>query len=321
MCQSCLSVATKNRATARQRRIAGLARIALVVLALLLAVAFSRQARAADDDEKDKPLPPENTVLTTGDDVTITATYYPSKLKKAVPVILLHSSKGNRGDLVNLALQLQQAGHAVIVPDLRGHGESARGTDRPGELRSTDYLAIVEPGGDLETIKRFLIAKNNAGDINIEKLCVVGVEMGAVVALNWAARDWSWPALATGKQGEDVKALVLISPEWTFKGLRINEAVAHPNVRQDLAVLLVVGKRNGKLLSEAKRLHAALERYHAPAGGEAQTLVFNTPQTALQGSRLLNEKSMHVDDAILKFIDARVAKQPIPWSERKSPLQ
>ena len=320
MCQSCLTVATKNRATSRQRRISALARIALVVIGLLLAAAFSRQARAADD-EKDKPLPPEDTVLTTSDRVTIAATFYPSKLKKAVPVILLHAAKGNRHDFEGFALQLQRAGHAVAVPDLRGHGESSRGTDRPGELRPADYLAIVEPGGDLETIKQFLMAKNNAGEINIEKLCVVGVEMGAVVAINWAARDWSWPALAIGKQGEDVKALVLISPEWSYKGLRINEAVAHPNVRQDLAVLLVVGKRNGKLLKEAQRLHSALEKYHAPAAGDAQTLALHTPQTALQATRLLNEKSMHVGDTILKFIDARLAKQPIPWSERKSPLQ
>lgn len=320
MCQSCLAVATKNRATSRQRRISALARIALVVIGLLLAAAFSRQARAADD-EKDKPLPPEDTVLTTSDRVTIAATFYPSKLKKAVPIILLHAAKGSRRDFEGFALQLQRAGHAVAVPDLRGHGESSRGTDRPGEMRPAEYLAIIEPGGDLETIKQFLMAKNNAGEINIEKLCVVGVEMGAVVAINWAARDWSWPALANGKQGEDVKALVLISPEWTYKGLRINEAVAHPNVRQDLAVLLVVGKRNGKLLKEAQRLHSALEKYHAPAAGDAQTLALHTPQTALQSTRLLNEKSMHVGDTILKFIDARVAKQPIPWSERKSPLQ
>jgi pimeloyl-ACP methyl ester carboxylesterase len=320
MCQSCLAVATKHRVTSHQRRIAALARVTLIMLGLLLAAAFARPARAADE-EKDKPLPPEDTVLTTSDGVTIATTIYPSKLKKAVPIILLHASKGSRGDFEDLALQLQRAGHAVVVPDMRGHGESARGTDRPGEMRPADYLAIVEPGGDLETIKQFLMTKNNAGEINIEKLCVVGVEMGAVVAINWAARDWSWPALANGKQGEDVKVLVLISPEWSYKGLRINEAVAHPNVRQDLAVLLVVGKRNGKLLKEARRLHSALEKYHAPAAGDAQTLALHTPQTALQATRLLNEKSMHVGDTIVKFINARVAKQPIPWSERKSPLQ
>ena len=170
--------------SAANRRIG---RIALVVLGLMLAAAFSRQAHAADD-EKDKPLPPEETVLSTSDGVTIAATFYPSKLKKAVPVILLHASKGSRRDFEALALQLQRAGHAVIVPDLRGHGEKRRGAARPGELRPADYLAMVEPGGDLETIKQFLMAKNNAGEVNIEKLCVVGVEMGAVVAINWAAR-------------------------------------------------------------------------------------------------------------------------------------
>lgn len=292
------------------------------VLALLAAFAAGHRHCRAADDEKEKVLPPQEVTLPTGDRVTIVATYFPSKLKQAVPVILLHASKGSRGDFEELALKLQRAGHAVIAPDLRGHGDSSRAEDRPGELRPDDYLAIIERGGDLETIKRFLMARNNAGEVNIEKLCLVGVEMGAVLAISWAARDWSWPVLATGKQGQDVKALVLVSPEWSFKGLRINEAVAHPNVRADLSVLIVAGKGNSKLLKEAKRLHNAFEKFHptSSANPEAATLVMKTPQTSLQATRLLNEKSVHVDEMILKFIDARLAKQHIPWSERKAPL-
>ena len=45
----------------------------------------------------------------------------------------------------------------------------------------------------MEAIKRFLMTKHNAGELNIDKLCVVGVEFG-LVAVNWAAHDWSWPS-------------------------------------------------------------------------------------------------------------------------------
>lgn len=304
----------------------------LVRRAVLLAVALvavTAGALAADEpEEKEKIAKPEEVLLRTGDDVTIAATYYAGSQKlgkQVVPVVLLHASKGTRRDFVPLALRLQQAGHAVIAPDLRGHGESTRTTQQGRDMRAADYQAMVEPAGDLETVKKFLLVKNNAGELNIEKLCLVGVEMGSVVALNWAARDWSWPELPSGKQGQDVKALVLISPEWTFRGLRINEALADPHVRQDISVMILVGRGNNKLFQESRRLHAAFEKFHLssapdPASIGKQTLWLKAPQTALQGTRLLTEKSAHVDDLILQFVDLRLTKQPLAWRERKRPL-
>ena len=298
--------------------------LALYLATGLLLAAWTIQPRAsrAADEAKEKVPPPEELTLTTADGVTIVATFYPSPSKlgrKTVPVVLLHSWKGNRGDFEALALKLQRAGHAVIAPDLRGHGDSSRAAGRVGELRTADFLAMVDEGGDLEAIKKFLITKNNAGELNVESLCLVGVEMGAVVAVNWAARDWSWPPLATGSQGQFVKALALVSPEWSFKGLRINDALAQPNVRRDLSVMIIAGKGNSKLLQEARRLHSAFEKFHPSPDTEAEeltrTLWLKTPQTSLQGARLLNEKTMRVDEMILRFVELRLAKQQIPWRE------
>jgi len=272
----------------------------------------------AADGPNEKPLPPQDVTLKTSDGVSLVATYYPSRLgKNAVPVILLHAYKGNRADFEQLALRLQRAGHAVIAPDLRGHGESAAGT---GEPRPADCAAMVTR--DLEVVKRFLLARNNDGELNIERLGIVGVEMGATLAVNWAALDWSWPVLNIGKQGQDVKALVLVSPEWSFKGVKIGDALAQESVRSDLSVMIVVGKRSAKLLQEAKRLHTALERYHpAPPGGDAdekQTLWLKVKDTSLQGTKLLNEPSMRVDELILAFIDLRLVKPALAWSIRRS---
>ena len=66
--------------------------------------------------------------------------------------------------------------------------------------------------------------------------------MGALVAAGFTNRDWSWAPLTTGKQGQDVKALVLISPEPNFKGLRMSDAIGDPAVRSEVAVMLIAGK-------------------------------------------------------------------------------
>lgn len=291
-----------------------------MILPAVLSLVVAVRCHGAEE-QAPKVLPPEEVTLTTSDDLTLAATYYPSKLgKRAVPVLLLHASRSNRGELAPLALKLQLAGHAVLAPDLRGHGDSSRPPDRPSDLRPEDYQDMVDV--DLETVKKFLVARNNAGELNIEKLCLVGVEMGAEVAINFAASDWDWPPLATGKQGQDVKAMVLVSPEWSFKGLRIAEAVAHESVRSEISTMIIVGKGNARALAEARRLYAALERHHATTGGEGpnsrQTLWLKTPSTSLQGTRLVGEKSMKVDEMVTKFIELRLVKQPISWNERRT---
>ena len=59
--------------------------------------------------------------------MALAATFYPSRAgKDAAAVILLHRDGGQRADLDRLARLVQLGGNAVIVPDLRGHGESAR---------------------------------------------------------------------------------------------------------------------------------------------------------------------------------------------------
>ena len=228
-----------------------------------------------------KKLPPPQTVALkrTRDGVQLSATYYPSKLEKderkeAVPVILLHAFKGNHVDCTPLAVALQEAGCAVLVPDLRGHGQSTRRLLPDGqekELETSlfnrqDFEAMAsaeqDGGGDVEVCKSFLMTRNNARELNIDKLCLVGAEMGATVAVNWAARDWSWPVLVgSGKQGQFVKALVLISPQWSFKGMTIAPAVGNREFISHLSWMIVVGEQESKSMGEAKRLNQALDRF------------------------------------------------------------
>ena len=264
--------------------------------------------------------------MLTKDGVQLKATFYPgTRGKETVPVILLHSWKGDRREFATLAPLLQAQGHAVLVPDLRGHGESTRmligastqvldASKFPPEQfsRMSTY--------DLETLKAFLMQKNNEGELNIEKLCLVGAEMGASVALDWARRDWSWPIYPGLKQGQDVKALVLISPKWSFPGINLIPAMNHPAVVSQMSVFLVVGKQDSKALGDAKRIYSFFKRFHPdPAPEEAltkQDLFFGQFNTKLQGARMLGVQGLGLEKNIVRFIELRLVNQPFPWQQR-----
>jgi len=289
---------------------------------------------------KKKLPPPQSVAFKTRDGVQLSATFYPSPLEKealkdAVPIILLHPFKGSRADFNDLAPVLQEAGYAVLAPDLRGHGQSTRRTTPDGKdveieqalMNRQDFEAMahsdVDTSGDVEACKKFLMDKNNSKELNIDKLVIIGAEMGAAVAIDWALRDWSWETLASGKQGKDVKALVLLSPQWSFRGLTIGSAVADHDFASQLSWMIVVGEQDPKMYPDAKRLYAALEKTPLPIMADAPgkpALDFHQFATSLQGTKLL-AKNFNTTAEILKFLDQQVAKTAHPWTDRKSPLQ
>ena len=252
--------------------------------------------------------------------------------------MLLHGWKGSRNDYKDLAPALQALGCAVVVPDLRGQGESTRmkGARRDQTLDAAKMppsqfgLMVSE---DMKAVKDFLWTKNNAGELNIDKLCLVGAEMGASVALNFAMRDAmdqdvNQVRRPGYKLGCFVKAMVLISPELTFRGLPIREAATHPVVQHDIALLILVGKQDHKALQEAMRIHGLFKSSHPkPAGDDKidkQTLFFGGLDTSLQGTKLLDPK-FNVQGLIADFVDRRLVKsdesKEWTWKERKFPYE
>ncbi len=270
---------------------------------------------------------PKDLALETRDGVILRATYYPSLLgKEAVAVLLLHDFEGSRADLSPLALVLQRAGHAVLTLDLRGHGESTslKGSARTlstNQLGNEDFQLMVSQ--DIERAKRFLREENNEGRLNLEKLCVVGVGMGATLAMEWARLDWSWPPLVTYKQGQDVKALVLISPKFTFRGLSAANLFKHPQASRRISALIIFGEAKSEALQDAKRIHGMFERLQPKAEKpEHRTLFFIPQKTNLQATRLIDEKNLRafkIDQLVLNFIYARLVNQDYPWTERRAP--
>lgn len=295
------------------------------------------QPAAKKEEEEDKTPEPERITLETKDGVILNCVYYGPKEgvregKRTVPIIMIHGWGGRGSEFDFLARGLQTYGHASIVPDLRGHGRSTKqripGQDDktldPDRMNRDELNQIVL---DIEAVKKFFMEKNNLGEVNIELLTVLAAEEGCIVALNWALLDWSWPQLPAYKQGQDVKALVLLSPKRQHKTMNANIATVNPIVGGKLSKLLVTGKNDRRAYSEAKRMYNTFEDLHPPDPKdpeklrEQKSLYFVEEDTNLQGTKLL-DLSLPVNRKIAGFIQIRLVQKAdeFPWSERKSPL-
>lgn len=285
---------------------------------------------------------PADVAVSTKDGVQLKLTYYPSNAgRDAVPVVMLHDFSETRAVFDPLARLLQNpqapenpaaprvASRAVVTVDLRGHGQSMTAIARDGsvvELDATrfqlgDYQAMVVQ--DMEAVRSFLVEQNDAGLLNLNKLCVVGSGMGANVAVLWAARDWAMPPLAVRKQGQDVKALALFSPRWNFRGLMLRDAMQFPPVQRELSVLLAFGRADRKLAKECDNIRDIFARQHPePPADQVQQLkdffVFD-PDTPLQGTKLLNSREFGMDQKVATFVELRLGRREFPWLQRKKP--
>ena len=289
------------------------------------------------------PKAAEPTVVTmkTKDGIELTGTYYPSSAgKDATPVVLLPDWKDSRAVYDQLARRMQaprqprdgsrgddHESFAVLSVDLRGHGDSTKQRGPGGATRELDAArldrndlnAMVQY--DMNAVRNFLVDENDAGKLNINKLSIVGAGLGASVAVNWAALDWSFPPLAVGKQGQDVKGLVLISPQWSYKGLQMNKALRQPGVREKVAFLIMYGAGDRSNAADAKRIEKQLERYHpVPASlpeGQPHSLTLLSPETKLQGTKFLTHGGAPAEEAIIKFLSVNVADKDYEWTQRR----
>jgi len=300
----------------------------LVILLGVLATPISvhaqpRPGAAADEEDEDPALKPRPESLTTKDNVKLSTFYFPSKLgKEGAPVILVHEWKGQAAPYLKLCLTLRKAGFAVMVVEYRGHGNSKKYTDRSGKeedynistMGRQDVEAIVRY--DIEEVKKFLKVENNAGRLNLNALCMIGVKEGAILAGYWAARDWKIPSVGRIKQGQDVKAMVYISPEKNLNGLAMNTAVTDANLIR-LPTMIVAGKASPQG-SEAQRMGSRLETVKKKLSrGTVTGFELTLPETNLSGPALINEDST-VIPKIVAFLkeNVRISRTENPWIER-----
>ncbi|TWU60246.1 Alpha/beta hydrolase family protein [Rubripirellula tenax] len=297
------------------------------LIAVVIAATASAQKpkNAKKDDPKLKPRP---VTLKTKDGVELRAFFFPSdklkdeKGKEAPTVLVVHEWEGQASPYLNLVMALKEAGCAVLIPDYRGHGGSKEYVGRGGKMetfnvaqmgkRDVENIILL----DLEKAKGYLKDENNSENLNLNALVVIGIREGCVMATHWAARDWSFPSIGSKKQGQDVKALVLISPEKQIKSISLDQALTNPTILR-LPIMVVAGKDSPEG-SEAERVIKRIEGIKKRmGGGTVSKFESKMVSTALSGPSLVNDVS-DVIPAIVKFVTTEVdAKDDNPWVNRE----
>lgn len=299
---------------------------------------------------------PEAQVLPANDGLPIAITYFKSGGGKETPVVvLLHMKEDSRRIWDNgLAPVLQKEGYAVVTVDLRGHGESkgggiastgttgnanqkkkddkdkkpaAKSTKATGEVKRGDVEAMIAL--DMEAVKTFIYERHQAGELNMNKLAVVGAEMGATVGLNFAYNDWLKKPHSDGQpgfqtpRGQDVRAVVLISPQTGFAGIPVNAALnamrtnyptaVDPN--GGVAVLVCVAKKDTEDRGQAKKIFDQVQN----KDNESRTY-FESYEGKLRGTQMLG-KNLRIEAHLLAFLDKHLKKLPPNWRDRQSKLE
>lgn len=97
-------------------------------------------------------------------------------------IVLNHGYGKNRSELLNMGVKLCESGYHVLLPDLRGHGESPVKYSSLGVYEKVDLLNAVN----------FLKMKKNAQGqplVDTQRIGVYGVSIGGYAALTAAAED------------------------------------------------------------------------------------------------------------------------------------
>lgn len=273
---------------------------AVLPLVVLIGGIAPKPSDAAPPAAATTELPPAVPLsLETSDGYPLAVWHYPTEATSPVAtVILLHDLGGSHETVEPLALALQQAGCAVVAPDLRGHGESiapdlarASGSRSPSDLlKRNDFAAMVATGGgrvrdqaslqgDIETVRNWLKSHSSNG---LDRLYLVGSGFGAALAAHWANADAAWPPLTSGPQGGDVKGLVLVEPTFVAKGFQILPALSREPLKTKLPVMVITGpnaKDADKVFEPLKRSRPddwfdSRDQRGSPAKDSEATLVF-----------------------------------------------
>lgn len=333
-----------NHERATRRRldwpVASFVKRSVVALVTTFFIGSSVFANSASGQEDEPEIPqPEALTLQTKDGLRLSVTWYQGLGEKSsIPFIMMHDWNGGKEDLDHLALQMQELGHSVIVPDLRGHGGSKmfEGATKEIDRDRMNARAFQATTLDIEACKKFLLTKNDEGVLNVDMLTVVAAGKMCVIAAKWAIADWSYPALGGQRQGQDVKALVFLSPERRFKGVDMIRELRHPlfsgrNITP-LSVLIAYGTEVRDASSEAKTIHNMMERTREKLELEGkseqernkiitqkQDLFLWGFDTEIQGTDLVHPRAnLQLPLNIGKFAYFRLAakESSFPWAVR-----
>ena len=283
--------------------------------------------QALEKAEPTKPMRLNQQQFTTRDGWRLVANYYKGGGNADAPaVLLLHGRDGKKEDFDELAKKLAEQGCAVIVPDLRGCGESTslsvndrsrgpRGMNQPRERKMSqfnndDLRALIEY--DREVWFNFLLYLHNKELLNVKKTIIVGSELGAALAATWARDDWN----GKGDAAQNVVGVALLSPdasndEGKFNALTALDAYRKKAKGKNSGFVVFVGQMTEDKFEDAKKIQKKI-------GGKAdeelppqeKTIPIVALKTEKQGVELLKIQSFGVADTVVQFVANRMAALP-----------
>jgi alpha-beta hydrolase superfamily lysophospholipase len=255
---------------------------------------------------------PRRVQLQTSDGVEVATWHYalPEEASPLGTVILLHDLGGSHRSVEPLAKSLQAAGCTVVVPDLRGHGQSmikslATGDgDQSKVLKKPDFEMIAASSGgrmrdqsgvrgDVECVRNWIHKQVADGQLAEAPLFVVGSGLGASLAASWTAADSLWPDLASGPQGREVAGLVMIDPTFAIKGYSLGPALASEALKRSVPVLVIAAADDRdaiKVFEQMKRQRPREwfdGRHPKIAGNESGKAKDSSPAGASEATLLL----------------------------------
>lgn len=319
-------------------------RLALMSVCWIL-IASALPVVDGQDNANTEELKPRSESLSVKDDprIHIAMTYWPSGVKQdASVVVLLHGLNGNQLDWGALPKQLHDDGYAVITVDLRGHGQSKGTSDEPekssknkaktpktgkaavdaASLRARDYEAMV--AFDMEAVKQFIFAEHQARRLNMNKMAIIGAGMGAAVGVRYAALDWLKKPHSDGPvgnqtpRGQDVRALVLLTPETEIIGLSLPDAIK--TLRTPLfgvAMMFAVGKKDKADKGQTKKLYDQAASLENTEKNPQRMYLLDDYNTPTKGTAMLG-KGLPVELNIMNFLKKHLQEVRSEWRDRES---
>ncbi len=294
----------------------------------LLACGLSHSTGHAQGQPKAKKPAGEDRTLVSKSGNPVKITYFRSSSgPQASVVMLLHGIAGNRLVWKDFATRLQQDyDYAVVTVDLNRAEKAAVGGKKPEAAAPTRAEYQVMVADDVETVKRFLLEEHQKEMLNVSKLAIVGADFSAAVAIAYADFDWNKkryddaPTFAQmTPRGEDVRALILLSPEEKAPGLTINQSLTRLRAR-GVQVLIGVGKDDRQYAANARKVyeHLAPKKEVDP---EQQYVYLVEYDGKLRGTDLLNRKDQKLETNMINFLEKHVKPLPIEWRDRRSRLE
>ncbi len=303
--------------------------------------------------------------ITTIDGVELDGTYFRSSKpgRDASCVMMVHKFGENRSkaDWILLAAKLQAEGFAVLTFDLRGHGGSTQlsnpdtfwslpfnrngiiggnSTTQKTTISFTDFKPSYLPYmvNDLAAARRIFEQKNDAGEVNVHSLIIVGAQEGADLGFLFTAAEYMriYRVGVTALQsngtpynaGADIAAGIWLSlamrpaappgaPNFPLSSWI--RPVTRPALRDKTPMCFIYGDKEPHARADSESVFRALT---APIGGRMEKHKFDDLHpirgTDLAGPALLGQQSLDVSTYVVNYCKRVMAdRRAIPWTEVK----